>query len=562
VNGTPEFYNKSEEDDKYTFPVFAFNDRNLRFEFAAPFFEDEKRITYFYMLTGYEENWTQLDKEVFKEYTNLDDGLYTFRVKAKNVYGNFGREATFQFKIQPPWYRTWWAFLSYVLLFFLAIFLTVKWRSAKLKEEKKRLEQVIEKRTKEINRKNQQLEKQTTLLQEQAQQLRELDHAKSRFLLMFPHEFRTPLTLIIGPLEQILSGRLPDPFRNKLNLMHQNSHRLLTLINRLLDLSRIDSGKMRLKAAHQDIIPFLKGILASFEHQVKENKLTLEFHTEKESINLFFDREKLEEVFTNLVSNAIKFTPARGEITVSAKRIMEKEEDFPTGSLEVSIQDTGIGIPREQLAHIFDRFFQVESHERRHKGSGIGLALTRELVLLHHGKIDVNSQVGENSGTEFILRFPLGKAHLIPGEIIDTPAKEPAPPGGERILHDTESSETNFVEDGFEEIFIETKENEQEVKPGQKEQTDSKPTILVVEDSPGMRQFIRESIEPIYNVLEAEDGEEGIKKAQAIIPDLIISDIAAKRHKRRKKVTNKKFLRGPGAVFSKKRPWPPEARFS
>ena len=526
VNGTPQFYNKLAAKNQQDVPVIAFKDRNLRFDFAAPFFQDETRLTYSFILAGYETRWTEEVKETFKEYTNLDAGIYTFRVKGKNIYGDFGREASFTFRIQIPWYWSWWAFLSYGLLFFLVLFLTVKWRSNKLKQEKKRLEQVIEERTREINTKNQQLQKQTLLLIEQAEQLKELDHAKSRFFANISHEFRTPLTLIIGPLEQILSGQVPDALRNKLNLMQQNSHRLLTLINRLLDLSRIDSGKMKLQAAFQDIIPFLKGILASFEHPLQENELTLDFHHPEEPIHLYFDKEKLEEVFTNLLANAVKFTPARGRITLSLKKVMTKEEDFPAGFLEMIIRDTGIGIPREQLAHIFDRFFQVESHERKHKGSGLGLALTRELVALHHGKIDVNSQVGENSGTEFILRLPLGKDHLQPREIIDHIKEEPGSPGPKPgILQETGDSQINLREQGLEEVLIETGEVEPAVEPGQEGQPGLKPTILVVEDNLGMRLFIRESIEAFYTVVEAGDGEEGREKARELMPDLVISDI-------------------------------------
>jgi DNA-binding response OmpR family regulator len=283
---------------------------------------------------------------------------------------------------------------------------------------------------------------------------------------------------------------------------------------------------MKLRAVSRDIIPFLKGILSSFEHPLQENELTLEFQTQEESIQLYFDGEKLEEVFTNLLANAVKFTPPRGRITVSLKKVVDKEEDFPAGFVEVIIRDTGIGIPREQLAHIFDRFFQVESHERKHKGSGLGLALTRELVVLHHGKIDVNSRVGENSGTEFILRLPLGKGHLKPQEIIDSSKKEPdSPHSGPGILQETGDNQVNIREEGLEDVPIETGEVESAVKKGQEEQPGIKPTILVVEDNPGMRQFIRESIETDYRVVEAEDGREGIQKAQTLMPDLIISDI-------------------------------------
>ncbi len=524
VNGTPQFYNlyatsynfTGERDSKHPVPVFPYKDRNLRFEFAAPFFEDETGIRYCYILEGYDKDWSDWYKEAYKDYTNLDAGVYTFRVQARNVYGHIGREEVFEFKIQPPWYRTWWAYSVYVLLLFLAIFLTVRWRSIKLEQEKKKLEQVIVERTKEINRKNQQLEKQTRLLIEQAEKLKELDHAKSRFFANISHQFRTPLTMIIGPLEQMLPRGLPNGIKKKLNLMYRNSHRLLMLINRLLELSRIDSGKMKLQASPLYIIPFLKGMLASFEQMAREKRLNLGFHSEEESITLYFDAEKMEDMFGNLLSNAVKFTPAKGKITVSVKRIMEKEEDFPSGSLEISVQDTGSGIPKEQLAHIFDRFFQVDSNKQKHKGSGIGLALTRELVTLHHGKIDVNSRVGENSGTEFIIRLPLGTDHLKPDEIAAPSEIELI---SQRKLPEPGENEEAPMENGWE------VEWEKEADEIDKETETAAHTVLVVEDNPDMRKFIRESIEPHYSVVEAEDGQEGIQKARAIMPDLVISDI-------------------------------------
>jgi DNA-binding response OmpR family regulator/two-component sensor histidine kinase len=276
---------------------------------------------------------------------------------------------------------------------------------------------------------------------------------------------------------------------------------------------------MKLKTVPQDIVSFLKGILASFEHSVKGKKLDLEFYFHEESIILYFDTEKMEDIFDNLVSNAVKFTPEGGKIIVSVKRIMEEQEDFPFGSLEVSIRDTGIGIPIEQLSHIFDRFYQVDSHKRKNKGSGIGLSLTRELVNLHRGKIDVNSRAGENSGTDFILRFPLGKGHLKPGEIVDSPEMEVISRHGKQ----GEAGENGFEAIAINEVWME----EKEAKAGSREavKETEKKAVLVVEDNPDMRKFIRESIEPYYSVIEAEDGKDGIEKAQAIMPDLIVSDI-------------------------------------
>lgn len=520
INGTLQFSNITSPVERASRQgtVLAYSKRSLRFEFAAPFFEDETRTKYRYFLEGYDDEPYGWHRVTYKEYTNLDSGLYRFRVQARNVYGVNSREAAFRFRILPPWYRTWWAFLIYALLFLLTIFLTVKWRSRKLEQEKQGLERVITERTKEIQRKSQQLEKQTLLLQEQAEQLKELDHVKSRFFANISHEFRTPLTLIIGPLEQILSRNLSVRVREELSLMHRNSQRLLTLINRLLDLSRIDSGKMKLQAAPLDIISFLRGITASFEQMARGKKQELVFHTDGESISLYFDVEKLEDVFGNLLSNALKFTPEGGKVTVSVKRIEEQEEDFLSGSLEISVQDTGIGIPKEQLSHIFDRFYQVDSKKQKHKGTGIGLALTRELVDLHYGKIDVNSRVGENSGTQFILRFPLGKDHLKPDEIaaLSKVGSIPHTVGKEKILK-PQGIETVSMENEWE---VEWKEDEVIEK-----ETETH-TVLVVEDNPDMRKFIRHSIgKPHYTIVEAEDGREGIEKAQTVMPDLIISDI-------------------------------------
>ncbi len=511
VNGAPQFHDfRIAPAASHPLPVFDYKNRNLRFEFAAPFFEDESRTRYRCLLEGYDRHWSDWQRANQVDYTNLDAGTYTFRVSARNVYGLLSREAIFRFKVRPPWYLTWWAFVLYVLLFFLTVFLSVRWRSMKLKLEKQKLEQVVKERAREIHEKNQKLEKQTRLLIDQAEKLKELDHAKSRFFANISHEFRTPLTLIIGPLERLLSGHLPEETKNRLDLMHQNAHRLLTLINRLLDLSRIDSGKMKLTAAPQDIVSFLRGILSSFEHLARQSGLNLRFQGPAEPITLYFDAEKMEEIFGNLLSNAVKFTPDGGDIVVSVKQVMEPGEDFPAGSLEISVRDTGIGIAKEQLAHIFDRFYQVESHEsyrRKHKrsGSGIGLALTRELVALHHGKIDVHSKEGgEDSGSEFILRFPLGKAHLQPDDIA---AESPGTGGYERIQAGA------------------VLEEEIPGECGESRQDTGRPTVLVVEDNPQMRRFIRESIESRYTVVEAEDGRAGIHQALEAMPDLIVSDI-------------------------------------
>jgi len=503
VNGTLVFDGyKTGIDAKSHFPTIAYKDRNLRFEFATPFFEAESRTGYQCLLEGYDEDWSGWNNEPQMVYTNLDAGGYLFRVRAKNVYENFSNEAVFKFKILPPWYKTWWAFSIYALAVILMVFFIVKWRSWRLVQEKERLEQIVKNRTKEINHKNRQLE-------EQSEKLKEMDKVKSRFFANISHEFRTPLTLIMGPLEQMLSNSQDKEQHRKVNLMLRNSQRLLNLINQLLDLSKFDSGRMKLQAVRQNIVPFLKGMKDSFELAAQQHEVGLTFHSEAKNITLYFDTEKLENVMCNLLINAIKFTPPGGKVTVSVTASSPEV-------VEISVRDTGIGIPRDQLEYIFDRFFQAEEPSRAHhlKGTGIGLALTKELVNLHHGRLDVHSRMGEPSGTEFIIQLPMGKEHLKPGEIIEiiegeTPTTCKIPSS---MLIEEEKSER------------EPKETMDTGEPVEDE-AHEKDIILVVEDSADVREYIRGSLEPIYKVVEAKNGEEGIYKAKTIIPDLIISDI-------------------------------------
>ncbi len=515
---------------EYPLPVFPYMDRNLRFEFAAPFFENETVTHYRSKLEGYDPQWSVWNAETWKNYTNLDAGKYRFRVQAQNVYEHESREAAFTFKILPPWYQTWWAFLFYALGSLGGIFYLIRWRSLKLEKEKQKLEQTVRERTSEIKQKNLQLEEQalqlgeqTLRLKEQAEKLEEMDRIKSRFFANISHEFRTPLTLIMGPLEQMLTGTGSSEQKDQLALMLRNSQRLLTLINQLLDLSRFDSGKMRLKAAQESVIPVLKMIWASFQALAQKNQLQMEFQCEEEEVYLYFNREQLDEIMCNLLINAIKFTPAGGKITVSVKKIFteEKKNDLPSGYFQISVRDTGIGIPREQLAYIFDRFYQAEtSLGQGQKGTGIGLALTKELVCLHHGEIDVTSSEGK--GTEFLLRLPLGSRHLKPGDLVE-PSSQPL--GGSDVAARYLDKEMQYADEKIESKKEEAPAKEIEKEPGDETISQGKTVILIVEDNAEMRQYIRGALVPQFEVLEAADGREGINIAKETVPDLIISDI-------------------------------------
>jgi signal transduction histidine kinase/DNA-binding response OmpR family regulator len=524
------FKSKTNKASKVHFPIIEYKDRNLlQFEFAAPFFEGETETYYQYLLEGYEDNWSSWNKNGKKNYTNLDSGLYTFKVKAKNVYENISNEDAFQFKILLPWYRTWWALLSYVLVLFMMTYLIVKWRrSIRLEHEKLRLEKVVKERTREIMEKSLQLE-------EQSEKLKEMDTVKSRFFANISHEFRTPLTLIMSPLEEMLSDSQDKKQKNKINMMLRYSQQLLRYINQLLDLSRFDSDKMKLQAACQNIVPFLKGTMASFHMLAQKNKLDLKFQSQEENISLYFDAQKMEEVMDNLLINAIKFTPSKGKITVSVSVGQQDPETQGPGTkevgsrslstqgfVEISVRDTGIGMAKEQLDHIFDRFFQAKNFkEKGHNGTGIGLALTREIINLHHGKIDVHSQEGK--GTEFVIRLPMGDDHLKQDEIAaapETTTHRQQPIQIEALDMIKEEEADMETGDGDEGVEIETY-----AENGDRTEAQEKNVILVVEDHRDMRKHIRSPLDPIYTVVEAGDGKEGITKAKEIIPDLIVSDI-------------------------------------
>ena len=492
-------------------PGLEYKYRNLHFEFAAPSFEDESRTTYQYYMEGHDKDWSAWSGKTYVDYPDLAPGRYRFRVRAKNVHEQLSREDLFQFKVLPPWYRTWWAFLGYTLVFFLVVYLAVKWRSRKLEQDKLHLEQIIKERTKEINDKNQQLE--------------EMDKIKSRFFANISHEFRTPLTLIMGPLEQIISTYSDKELKKTARIMLRNSQRLLNLVNQLLELAKLDSGKMKLNPSRKNIVPVLKTIAACFESLALQKKLELTVHSQEEDITLYFDPDKLEKIIGNLLSNAVKFTPPGGKITISVKKNLTPDMNFSSGSVDISVTDTGIGILDSQLDHVFERFYQAgDSHEYRQKGSGIGLSLSKELVKLHHGEILVYSSTGgegKTSGTKFIVRLPLGTEHLNPEEI---------PPPEEEIPVMSTSSRLSAAWDTskISDQYIDSIEQEEETieEPIIHEAIqEEKNIILVVEDSEDMRNYIRGALGSLYRVVEAADGKQGIEKAKEIIPDLIISDI-------------------------------------
>jgi signal transduction histidine kinase/DNA-binding response OmpR family regulator len=530
----------------------------LEFHYTGISFPNPQDIRYKIRLADYDSDWIDMGHIRHTTYTNLAPGAYTFRVIAANPDGVWNRDgAAFYFYIRPYFHQTPWFYLVTVLFIILGIYFLYRLRFRRLKARQEELSRLVTLRTRDlqernlelekarqnlehskelIETKNLQLESQTVQLKEQSEKLKEMDRVKSRFFTNISHEFRTPLTLIMGPLEQMLSGSRDPKEKRNLNLMLRNSQRLLGLINQLLELSKLESGKAKLQAVRRNVIPLLKGITANFEPLANTRELDLSFHAAEEDITLYVDARKLEEVMSNLLINAVKFTPAGGKITVEAGLIIGKNEALPPGNLQISVKDTGLGIPRDRLVHVFDRFYQAEStYENQRQGTGVGLALVKELVQLHHGKIDVYSHEGK--GTEFIISLPMGKGHLQPGEIIE--AGEVAVSGGSKGyatgmkpgIPTSLELQAADIEDlagfaGLDETGDEAGAGIAAVAAVENGPLPlGKEIILVVEDNAEVRGYIRGELEPGYAVIEAVDGPGGISKALEIIPDLVISDI-------------------------------------
>ncbi len=457
--------------------VLSYADDVVTFEFAALDYSAPEKNQHAYKLENFNSDWIYSGSLRSATYTHLPPGEYVFRVKGSNNDGVWNEKGiALTLIITPPWWSTWWAYILYGLFFVSGLYVIRRY---------------------ELNRLR--LKNQLKLEKVEIDTLRNLDNLKSHFFANISHEFRTPLTLILGQVESVMSSNIETKEKGKLQVANRNARRLLSLINQLLDLSKLEAGSMKLNAEQHNIVSFLKSLFYSFESLAETQKITLKFESDLEKIPVLFDPDKMEKVFYNLVSNAFKFTSVEGEIKVSIKII-------EPSLVEVRIKDSGIGIPADRLSQIFNRFYQVDSSStREHEGTGIGLALTKELVELHRGKITVNSKEAE--GTEFIIILPLGNLKIeneTTSELLMNNFTQ------DNFLSGVEISEAELIVTT--EILSSKSKSQQEI-------------VLIVEDNADVRSYIREQLETDYQVIECCNGEEGITKAQNEIPDIIITDV-------------------------------------
>ncbi|NVJ48637.1 MAG: response regulator [Cytophagia bacterium] len=533
----------------------SYREKNFGIEFSSLNYQEPEMIRYAYILDGFEKEWNYVTSDRrYASYTNLKPGEYTFKVKASGANGEFGTETTeVKVIIAPPFWDTAWFKGLMVVLLAGAVFGYNRWRTYNLKRQKLILEAQVKERTERINRqkealaaqalelkdKNEELEEQQSLIAGQNQRLEHQNkeittqHNKlkelnkklnlvSRLRLSFftniSHEFRTPLTLIIGPLERLRrSEGLSNEVKNSLDTMHRNAQRLLHLINQIMDFRKIEKGKMELKVSRSNIADLTKDVFTAFESLATVKNITFNYKEKDVPTEVWFEARKMENILYNLLSNAFKYTPENGEVSLevtgltmkNSKLSAEDSTDDNQSVISIKVCDSGTGISKENLPLIFKRFYRIESEEAfQINGSGIGLALTEELIKAHHGDIFVDSELGR--GSVFEVQLPCLKSSYESSEVID---KEPAGLGIQEqieVLKDELMTASKHMREAHVMSFVYKKD---------------RPTVLVVEDNGDLRRFMTHRLNETYNILEAPDGEEGIKLAKDETPDLIISDV-------------------------------------
>ncbi len=461
--------------------VLSHRDNVISIEYTGLHFNEPRKLQYAHQLAGFDPEWVYTDaSQRIAHYTNLPYEEYIFRVKASNGDGVWSEVREIAICVRPPFWLSGWAFLVYGLA--IAVLAYLGFRLIKMRAEFRHsleLERVEREKLEEVNK------------------------MKLQFFTNISHELRTPLTLIISPLEQLLQSEKDRKLHRLYTRMHYNANRLFTMINQLLDIRKSEAGLMNLHVAKGNIVDFTKEVTASFQNMAKQRKIRLKFSSDAEAIEAWFDHDEMEKVLFNLISNAFKFTRDKGKIHVHVSQ---------PGPVRISISDTGIGIPADQLPNIFERFYQVEEGEEwvRKSGTGIGLSLAKTIMEKHHGSIDVESE--EGVGTTFRINLPVGKDHFTSQELSP----------GEKVVSSLPAY--NMLRP----VEAETADKTETTTANGKGQP-SKPLILLVEDNPDVRAYLRENLETDYRISEAADGKEGLDKALADPPDLIIADIAMPR---------------------------------
>jgi signal transduction histidine kinase/ligand-binding sensor domain-containing protein/DNA-binding response OmpR family regulator len=510
--------------------------REFSLDFSALYYEHPDKVFYAYMMAGFDDDWHYVSsRRRYASYTNLKGGKYTFMVKASLEEGHYESEPLeLEISILPPFWVKPWFITALVLVLVTSLISYNRFRVFSLRRRQKELEQLVAERTAQIMGQKEQLEKQNTEILQQRDKLMELNkkvqqsnQQQMRFFTHMSHEFRTPLTLIITPLEQMIrevSSR--SPHYRTLVLMKRNAQRLLHLINQLMEVRRIKTGKMELKASKGELVGFLENITQSFYELAKQKEIIFEFSSNPGRITCYFDRDKVENILYNLLSNAFKYTPEGGQISVNVARVNQKvllqgdvtiiappdHRQPEVGEYaEISVMDTGYGIDADDLKNIFKRFFRIQVADIPSvQNTGIGLYLTKELIRTHKGQLYINSRKGQ--GTTFTILLPLGSTFLSLDEIAEQGREERKPIP--KLHVDLLSGQMEQKRAALESPLPEMNGHER-----------SNSLVMVIDDDMDMMRFTADHLGESFSVITAHDGLEGLEKVRQYMPDLIITDI-------------------------------------
>ena len=451
-----------------------YNQNVFTFEFANLSYFNASKIKYAYQLEGFHEEWLTTDaKNRNATFTNLNPGDYNFKVKIKNEDGSWSAPVSMAtIRILPPFWLTPLAYLLY-FLGLLAVLIFGRKKIIHRARQRFALEQE----------------------RQEAQRLHEFDMMKIRFFTNVSHEFRTPLSLIISPVDKMLGATRDPDARKQFMLIQRNARRLLNLVNQLLDFRKMEEKELKLNETPGQVVEFIREVCLSFSDLAHSRNIDYSFNEDPEKLYTLFDHEKLERILFNLLSNAFKFTPGGGKVSVKTE-VLWRENDTSGMTLKIGISDSGIGIEKEKQEKIFERFFQNDIPDSMvNQGSGIGLSITKEFVKLLKGSISVDSLPGK--GSTFIVSLPI-EPLLEDVPVLDHPEKE-----------------------------VQPEEPEEEVLPvNEKVLSGTKKTILVIEDNDDFRFYIKSNLQEYFHIEEAENGKMGWNKTLSVHPDLVLCDIS------------------------------------
>ncbi|WP_163711264.1 hybrid sensor histidine kinase/response regulator transcription factor [Mangrovibacterium lignilyticum] len=460
--------------------TLSYKNTVVSFDYCALNYGSDANTVYAYRMAGFEKEWNYVNNRRSASYTNLPAGEYTFEVKASNndrVWDSPPKNL--RITILPPPWRTWWA---YSLYFLLAVGSLLKYRSFLVKRHEQKRK-------------------------------KELDEEKMKFFINISHEFRTPLTLMVNPLMDIQSDEgVSEQIKRRLSVVSRSAQKLLQLVSQLHEFRRLDFSGVRLTVQQVDVINLTQKLLDQFRELAENRKMDVRVETAQEHLDAYLDVDKYEKILNNLISNAFKYTGENGKITIRLEieeiRSLQNQRGKSTvvKYLVVEVRDTGIGMSKQHLDHIFERFFQVNSNS---VGAGIGLNYVNSLVRLHRGLLDVKSE--EKVGTSFFVKLPIEGKQYTEDEL-------------SLVAEDRENlSSRHSMINALEYDLMSMAEDEEGLL--EDEQVDKKQTILIVEDNKALQEQIKSYLSTTYHVYTAKNGEEGMRRTMKLIPDLVISDI-------------------------------------